>query len=577
MLLLTLAGCLINHELYEERLAELLAEDEATADGGGEGCEALWYLDLDEDGYGDPSVSVQACEAPEGHVGNAADCDDGDPAVHPGAEEIPYDGVDNDCQGGDLVDVDGDGHAAVEAGGEDCDDADPAVHPGAAETWENGATDNDCDGERGAALLEYGAEAWTGEAAGDNAGRRLAALGDLNGDGLAEFAASSFFQSRDYSYGGAIYIVSGGEPGPLAEEGVVRSGGANWMIGGALSGGADVDGDGLPDLLVGSSAYDGGRGAAWLLSGADLPAEGEEVPLPEIRSWELLGEQADGYLGASVSFVGDIDGDGLTDVAVGQSYWDGDGLVEAGRVGIWTAVEGVGVMEEADVELRGFYDGQQLGASVMPAGDQDGDGYEDYMVSGIGVAAAIVSGGVAEPSWERDMLALVTGDAGLTRIDALMVGDLDGNGRPDLALIVGSADVHFFTLLSANPSIGFETPSFKVVADGESVYIFDVTDLGDLDGDGRDETLVHPQAYLAVPASASFVLFGDEVVPGGASSYLSFDLRAMTARDSAAFGYRALAVDDVDGDGTRDVIMGGYADSEAGAGAGAIVRFPIPR
>jgi hypothetical protein len=66
---------------------------------------------------------------------------------------------------------------------------------------------------------------------------------------------------------------------------VVRSGGANWMIGGALSGGADVDGDGLRDLLVGSSAYDGGRGAAWLLSGADLPAEGEEVPLPEIRSW----------------------------------------------------------------------------------------------------------------------------------------------------------------------------------------------------------------------------------------------------------------------------------------------------
>jgi hypothetical protein len=43
-----------------------------------------------------------------------------------------------------------------------------------------------------------------------------------------------------------------------------------------------------------------------------------------------------------VSFVGDIDGDGLTDVAVGQSYWDGDGLVEAGRVGIWTAVEGWG-------------------------------------------------------------------------------------------------------------------------------------------------------------------------------------------------------------------------------------------
>ncbi len=576
MLLLVLSGCLINHDLYEERLAELLEAGE-TADGGTEACETLWYLDLDEDAFGDAAVSVSACEAPEGYTAAAGDCDDRDAAVHPAAEELPYDGLDNDCQGGDLVDVDGDGHAAVEAGGEDCADQDPEIHPGAAETWANGATDNDCDGDRGAAMLEYGAEAWTGEAEGDNAGRRLTALGDLNGDGLAEFAASSFFQSRDYSYGGAIYIVSGGEPGPLADEGVVRSGGDNWMIGGALSGGADVDGDGLPDLLVGGATYDSGRGAAWLLSGADLPAEGEEVALPEIRSWELLGEQPDAYLGGAVSFVGDVDGDGLTDVAVGESFWDGDGLSDAGRVGIWTAVEAGGVMEDADVGLRGFYDGQQLGGALLPAGDQDGDGYGDFMVGGVGIAASIVAGGTSDPSWDRDIIANVTGDDGLTRFEPVMVGDLDGNGRDDLALIVGSSDVHFFTLLSANPTASYDVPAFKVASDGEAVFIFDVTDLGDLDGDGRDETLVHPQAYVSVAASASFVLFGDEVVPSDLRSYLSFDLRAMTARDSAAFGYRAFATDDVDGDGGRDVIMGGYADNEAGAGAGAVVRIPVPQ
>jgi formylglycine-generating enzyme required for sulfatase activity len=73
------------------------------------------------------------------------DCDDSDPTIHPGAEEIPYDGLDQDCDGADLSDVDGDGFDAVEAGGDDCDDEDGAVHPDAIELC-NGVDDN-CDGE----------------------------------------------------------------------------------------------------------------------------------------------------------------------------------------------------------------------------------------------------------------------------------------------------------------------------------------------------------------------------------------------------------------------------------------------
>src|SRR5690606_20466244 len=59
------------------------------------------------------------------------DCDDLDPTVYPEAEEIPYDGIDQDCDGSDLTDVDGDGYDALAAGGDDCDDEDPEVHPGA--------------------------------------------------------------------------------------------------------------------------------------------------------------------------------------------------------------------------------------------------------------------------------------------------------------------------------------------------------------------------------------------------------------------------------------------------------------
>ena len=74
----------------------------------------------------------------DGYTTNQGDCDDENPAVHPGATETPYDGADQDCDGGDLVDVDGDGANGSLAGGDDCDDEDP--------TLGSKALDQDCDG-----------------------------------------------------------------------------------------------------------------------------------------------------------------------------------------------------------------------------------------------------------------------------------------------------------------------------------------------------------------------------------------------------------------------------------------------
>jgi hypothetical protein len=93
-------------------------------------------------------LALAAC-APEKPADTAApDTDtaapDTDTAACVPAAEVPYDGVDQDCDGADLTDADGDGHAATEAGGDDCDDDDDDAFPGAEEACDG--VDTDCDG-----------------------------------------------------------------------------------------------------------------------------------------------------------------------------------------------------------------------------------------------------------------------------------------------------------------------------------------------------------------------------------------------------------------------------------------------
>ncbi len=117
-------------------------------------CDGQDLLDVDRDGY-----NAKGTEDPSGNPGT--DCDDTDPDTNPGAREIPYDGIDQDCNDVDLTDADGDGVDGVLAGGTDCCDmgsedalgcspltADQ-MHPGAEEISYDGI-DQDCNG------LDYG-------------------------------------------------------------------------------------------------------------------------------------------------------------------------------------------------------------------------------------------------------------------------------------------------------------------------------------------------------------------------------------------------------------------------------------
>jgi hypothetical protein len=91
---------------------------------------STWYLDDDGDGWGDDGSTIDACQRPAGHVALGGDCDDGDDAFHPEADDLCYDGIDHDCRDDDDDDCDDDGFVGRVVGGDDCDDDDPTVFPG---------------------------------------------------------------------------------------------------------------------------------------------------------------------------------------------------------------------------------------------------------------------------------------------------------------------------------------------------------------------------------------------------------------------------------------------------------------
>jgi len=156
-----------------------------------EGVATTFFADSDGDGYGDPGSPLLACFLPGGASPNALDCDDGQPAVHPGGIEI-CDGLDNDCDSsadnGALdadtwyTDADSDGYgdpatattscspaAGSVANGDDCDDvvgSGENTNPAQSEVCDG--QDNDCDGAIDEAAVD--ATTWYVDNDGDGYG-----------------------------------------------------------------------------------------------------------------------------------------------------------------------------------------------------------------------------------------------------------------------------------------------------------------------------------------------------------------------------------------------------------------------
>lgn len=553
--------------------------------------------DLDADGYSE-------C---------GGDCNDADPAVNPLATELWYDGIDQDCDewpdddadhdGIDVAndcddtdgrrgepafwykDADGDqfgtdmlpllrcvGPPGYVRWGEDCDDADPGVNPDAVDVCEDGL-DQDCDGNADCGLWgdlspEDAVATLYGEAEGDYTGSSggVAGLGDVNGDGVVDIAVGSPWSDAGGYGSGAVYVVLG----PIQGESNLSEASARWVHdsggrAGRVAAAGDVDGDGVPDLLVGAymDQENGRTGGAAYIVPTHVTGQQSLADATAKRYGEAEGNGA----GIALAGAGDVNEDGFDDVLVGAPLpLKLDDPLRGATYLLHGPLSGTASLATADLRIGGT-----TGGSLAGGRDLDGDGTPDVLVGApfydparTGTGAVFMVSGALTGS--VDLSALATRLLGQNAWDlagsaVASLGDTDDDGYNDIAVGAPAADTpnpySGCVYLVRGPigdqrSLG-EADGF-IVGHMESEAVGDgVAAAGDTDGDGRSDLLLRGSGGAAEWAGEVFVFYGPvagtwSVEDAGAS------LLGRSERDFMGSGLASAG--DTDADGFDDILVG---------------------
>jgi hypothetical protein len=401
---------------------EVCDEVDNDCDGTSDGESALgavaYYIDLDGDGYGSEDSITLACSEPAGHTLDTSDCNDGDDEIHPGAEEVCGDGIDNDCDGS----------------------------PG------------DCKWE-GEVALDEASHVTYGEDSDDSIASDLAA-GDLDGDGLADLIIGAHRADSVAMNSGSVYLV----PGPLTETwGSLESHASLRLDGSDLSDWAgeaitlgDLDDDGWLDLVVGAAQVNTDAGAN---SGAVYVHYGPLLSsgMLEDGAAVISGESNSDRLGKGLG-TGDINGDGLVDLVMGSED-NNNYASDAGAVYIYLGDGGrlSGSMDvgSADTRLYSTQAVMEFGQHVLMSEDVNGDGLDDLLVAAPRSDEAAESAGAVylflghSSDYELGSAVLHTTAQAEYRGHAerdyagssiASLGDVDGDGRVEFAIGAPNTD-----------------------------------------------------------------------------------------------------------------------------------------
>ena len=382
---------------------------------------------------------------------------------------------------------------------------------------------------------------------GDDLGASVAAIDDLDDDGAMDFAvgATQSFFDPDVPNTGYVLLVSG-KTGK-----VIRAlrGGADERIGFSVRAFQDLDGDGKRDVLV-VNTY-------------------QQIKILSSASGALLKMiQADpeGYP-MNLVLMSDITGDGIQDFLVGQSSYSNGLILVCGKVAVFSSIDGSLLWQKIGEMRSGL-----LGASVADVGDIDGDGWSDVAVG--------EPGHMSDSSEYEgpDRVYILSGRTGkeIRRlgedptyhnfgIEMANLGDLDGDGRPEIAIGAPGYAV------GSRKNLGwvgiYSTPSFRLVREfqGHDPSSLDtngdlfgsiIASAGDVDGDGVQDLLIGT-SRTGINADWGLI----ELRSGRTGSLLAGFEGFQTFRQPFASAMGPLG--DIDGDGKVEFLIGSVDRDEA--------------
>jgi hypothetical protein len=260
---------------------------------------------------------------------------------------------------------------------------------------------------------------------GDEFGNSVASAGDINGDGYSDLIAGAWKLNTE---SGAAYCYYGSENGLSAVANWSAAGAFGSWYGYSVSSAGDVNGDGYSDVVVGAPNLNS-YGGAYVYHGS---AAGLSVS----PDWFYQTPYTNSKYGISVACAGDVNGDGYSDVLIGL-YKYTIGIVQAGAAACYYGSStGLNTLypewfDTAPNEYSQF----EFGRCVSSAGDVNGDGYSDIIVS-----ASYPFGDVycyyGSPSGPSLVHAISYNNNSTLRFgfSAASAGDVDGDGYSDLLI-----------------------------------------------------------------------------------------------------------------------------------------------